>query len=103
MRFELQHPDAPHLRAEYGCDEGAGFFFAIYARQEIYRGYDISREDSRALERVLNALVAHGFVTRTSVEEAEYWLQYYWVDEIENPAARRSARIIVNLMRALKS
>ena len=99
MRFTLDHPSTPHVRAAYGWDHALGFWIEVRRRGRLLEAHDALREAGgvTSVRDILDALVAHGFVTEDAVAEAMTWLPHRDAAEIQDPDVRRAAEVIERL------
>lgn len=100
MRFDVQHPSDPTVRAEVGLDHAVGFFITTYKGRRVVRQYDALHRGYNGLPGLLAALVAHGFFTEDDVLLARQELAHRGAGEVEDRDVRRAAEVIENLRAA---
>jgi hypothetical protein len=100
VRFELEHPDEPGVKAVYDHDRMIGFFVEIRVHEKPLLAYDNTRSGYRQLQGAINLLVEAEFFSREDVADAHQWLRCLVHEEMPDEDTRRAAEVIENLRRA---
>lgn len=99
VRFTLQHPTDPSIRATYGWDYALGFWVEVRRRGRLLEARDALREAGgvTSVNTVIETMISHGFVTEEDIDQAMTWLPHGCPASIEDPAVRRAAEVVSNL------
>ena len=100
MRFTIQHPSTPHVKAHYGWDEHLGFWVEVRDRGRLACSLDaLSRPSGTTINMALAVLVKRQFFTSQDIEDA-MTLAHLSVDEMD---ASRGVKLATETIGNLRS
>lgn len=98
MRYTIQHPTKPNVKAIYGWDPTAiGYFLEVRRAGKLVCIYNGLHSGQTTPRGVLSRLTEHRFMDELDLHEAMSMLAIVDAEDIEEPALRRAATVITNL------
>ena len=102
MRFRLEHPSEPHVKAVYGLDVHIGWWIEVRARGRPLESRDAlaTTAGENTVNDILDTLVSRGFLDADDLHQAMVELPHHDAAHIDDPAVKRAATVITNLRTA---